>query len=273
MSAKQVKIGEFDFADVGQLGGYVVAVLAATLTTMGALVIIFFLDDKIRLNLQDFAAVVIINLAVSLLVSLFFVPAMIEKIGLVRHANTIRCRRTFLPFGMKWRMAGGRRFIKRFPVYFTRCYAVLIRFLCRWRWAVCTLLLLGFGLPVFLLPEKLQGEGKWEKLYNETIGSHTYKESVKPVVDKALGGTLRLFVQKVYEGSYFTRNEEVVLSANANLPNGSTLEQMNTLVKRMETYLSEFKEIKQFHTSVYSPRRASISVYFNLPIRLPVRYS
>ncbi len=262
MSAKQVKIGEFDFADVGQLGGYVVAVLAATLTTMGALVIIFFLDDKIRLNLQDFAAVVIINLAVSLLVSLFFVPAMIEKIGLVRHANTIRCRRTFLPFGMKWRMAGGRRFIKRFPVYFTRCYAVLIRFLCRWRWAVCTLLLLGFGLPVFLLPEKLQGEGKWEKLYNETIGSHTYKESVKPVVDKALGGTLRLFVQKVYEGSYFTRNEEVVLSANANLPNGSTLEQMNTLVKRMETYLSEFKEIKQFHTSVYSPRRASISVYF-----------
>ncbi|WP_294616773.1 efflux RND transporter permease subunit [uncultured Bacteroides sp.] len=238
------------------------SVLAATLTTMGALVIIFFLDDKIRLNLQDFAAVVIINLAVSLLVSLFFVPAMIEKIGLIRHANTIRCRRTFLPFGMKWRMAGGRRFIKRFPVYFTRCYAVLIRFLCRWRWAVCTLLLLGFGLPVFLLPEKLQGEGKWEKLYNETIGSHTYKESVKPVVDKALGGTLRLFVQKVYEGSYFTRNEEVVLSANANLPNGSTLEQMNTLVKRMETYLSEFKEIKQFHTSVYSPRRASISVYF-----------
>ena len=40
------------------------SVLAATLTTVGALVIIFFLDDKIRLNLQDFAAVVIINLLV-----------------------------------------------------------------------------------------------------------------------------------------------------------------------------------------------------------------
>ena len=48
------------------------SVLAATLTTMGALVIIFFLDEKIRLNLQDFAAVVIINLGVSLLVALFF---------------------------------------------------------------------------------------------------------------------------------------------------------------------------------------------------------
>lgn len=73
-------------------------------------------------------------------------------------------------------------------------------------------------------------------------------------MDKALGGSLRLFIQKVYEGSYFTRNEEVVLYANANLPNGSTLEQMNTLMKRMETYLSRFKEIRQFHTSIYSPR-------------------
>lgn len=112
---------------------------------------------------------------------------------------------------------------------------------------------MGFGLPVFLLPDKLEGGGKWEAAYNKVFGSDTYKESVKPIVDKALGGSLRLFIQKVYEGSYFTRNEEVVLYANANLPNGSTLEQMNTLMKRMETYLSRFKEIRQFHTSIYSP--------------------
>ena len=217
------------------------SVLAATLTTMGALVIIFFLDEKIRLNLQDFAAVVIINLAVSLMVALFFVPSMIEKMGLVK------------------RITGRKR---RFLVYFSRCYSALIRFLCRWRWAVCLLLLLGFGLPVFLLPDKLEGEGKWKVAYNKVFGSSTYKESVKPVVDKALGGSLRLFIQKVYEGSYFTRNEEVVLYANANLPNGSTLEQMNTLMKRMETYLSGFKEIRQFHTSIYSPRRAGIQIYF-----------
>lgn len=237
------------------------SVLAATLTTMGALVIIFFLDEKIRLNLQDFAAVVIINLAVSLMVALFFVPSMIEKIGLRKQLPVKKKRRLTNVF-RRIRIPRIKRFLKRFPVYFTRFYTLLIRFLCRWRWAVCILLLLGFGLPVFLLPEKLEGEGKWEDLYNKTFGTPAYKESVKPIVDKALGGSLRLFVQKVYEGSYFTRNEEVVLYANANLPNGSTLEQMNTLMKRMETYLSTFKEIKQFHSSIYSPRRASISVYF-----------
>ena len=246
------------------------SVLAATLTTMGALVIIFFLDEKIRLNLQDFAAVVIINLAVSLFVALFFVPAMIEKISLVKKSSkkTLRHknrRMLFRPYqwlqnAKQWMRRHIR--IRRLTVYFTHFYQALIRFLLRWRVAVCVVLLLGFGLPVFLLSEKLEGEGKWVERYNKTLGSSTYKEKVKPIVDKALGGSLRLFVQKVYEGSYFSRNEEVVLYANANLPNGSTLEQMNTLVKRVETYLSGFKEIKQFHTSVYNARRGNIQIYF-----------
>lgn len=232
------------------------SVLAATLTTMGALVIVFFLNEKIRLNLQDFAAVVIVNLAVSLLVALFFVPALIERIGLRKRTP----KRT-----SRWRMIAWLRKqvrMRRLTVYFTHFYEILIRFLIRWRVAVCILLVLGFGLPVFLLPEKLNGESRWTEWYNKTFGSVTYKETVKPVVDKALGGSLRLFIEKVYDGSYFSRNEEVVLYANANLPNGSTLEQMNTLVKRMETYLSQFKEIKQFQTSIYNARRATIQVYF-----------
>ena len=72
-----------------------VSVLAATLTTIGALVIIFFLDEKIRLNLQDFAAVVIINLAVSLFVDLFFVPSMIDKIGLEKKKKTFSAQTHF----------------------------------------------------------------------------------------------------------------------------------------------------------------------------------
>lgn len=222
------------------------SILAATLTTMGALVIIFFLDDKIRLNLQDFAAVVIINLGVSLLTALFLVPALIDKMNLEK----------------KKRIGKSKTLFKRGAVYFTRFYIAFIRFMCRWRVAVCFLFVLLFGLPVFMIPEKLEGEGRWVTVFNKTLGTPTYKEKIKPVVDKALGGSLRLFVQKVYEGSYFSRNEEVVLTVNANLPNGSTLEQMNTLMKRMETYLSQFQEIKQFQTSVHNARRAGINIYF-----------
>ena len=223
-----------------------VSVLAATLTTVGALVIIFFLDEKIRLDLQDFAAVVIINLLVSLFVALFFVPSMIEKIKLV---------------GKKDKRL--RSWVKRPAVQFSQLYVRLIGWFCRYRVVACILLVLAFGLPVFLLPEKMEGEGVFAEYYNKIFNNSTYKEKVKPVVDKALGGSLRLFVDKVYNGSYFNRSEgETVLSVTATLPNGSTLEQMNVLIKKMETYLTEFKEIKQFQTSIYSARRASMQIYF-----------
>lgn len=244
------------------------SILAATLTTMGALVIIFFLDEKIRLNLQDFAAVVIINLAVSLFIALFLVPALIDKMGLsekyiVRKLNKPAKKNSFL--------TKLNRGIKRFPIYFSRYYQWQINFLCRWKKLACLILLLAFGLPIFLLPDKIELDGKKSysrtdslliETYNKAVSNDIYKENIKPVIDKALGGTLRLFIQKVYEGSYFTRNDETVLYVGASLPNGTTLEQTNHLIKRMETYLSGFKEIRQFQTNIYSARQASINVYF-----------
>lgn len=237
------------------------SILAATLTTIGALCIIFFLDERIRLNLQDFAAVVIINLAVSLFIALFLVPALIDKLNLEKKQKGM----SFIPSGVK------KTFVKlhlpqissrRLTVYFGRYYRAQIRFLIRWRVIAYILVVLAFGLPVFLLPEKMEGEGKTAQLYNKVVTSDIYKEKIKPILEKGLGGSLRVFAEKVYNGNYSTRNDEVVLSANATLPNGSTMEQMNILIQRMEAYLSEFKEIKQFQTGIYSSRRANISIYF-----------
>ncbi|MDR1920049.1 MAG: efflux RND transporter permease subunit [Tannerellaceae bacterium] len=227
-------------------------ILAATLTTIGALSIIFFLDEKIRLNLQDFAAVVIINLGVSLFVALFFVPALSAR-----------------PRAEKRRRS--RRWLARLSVYFSRYYLWQMRFFCRWRTPACLALVLGFGLPVFMLPDKIEMKSKqtysafdslFIERYNKIVAADTYKEKIKPVAEKALGGSLRLFVQKVYEGSYFTRRDETVLNLTASLPNGTTLEQMNNLISRMEAYLSGYPEIRQFQTSIYNARQARIDVFF-----------
>ena len=231
------------------------SILAATLTTMGALVIIFFLDERIRLNLQDFAAVVMINLAVSLFVALFFVPSLIEKIGLKKQALNVG------KWGHSHAWLAVFRKIHRFPVHFSRFYGRLIRFMCRWRVAVCLFFLLLFGLPVFMMPERMDGKGRAVEWYNAIFGSEIYSK-IKPVVDNVLGGSLRLFVQNVYEGSYFTRNEEVVLHIAASMPNGSTLEQMDAIIKKVEAYLSQYKEIRQFQTDISNAQRASIDIYF-----------
>lgn len=216
------------------------SILAATLTTVGALVIIFFMDEKIRLNLQDFAAVVIINLLVSLAVALFLVPALVERLGLDAPPEKQKNRRLGL---------------KRRVVRFTHLYESLISFLCRHRVIATVVIVLIFGLPVSLIPKKL-------------IDQDWFKEGVYPVMKTALGGTLRLFVDKVYEGSYFNRtNPDPILYLNATLPHGNTLQQMNTLVKKMETFLSEQEGISQFQTSIYSANRALISVHFKEAVK------
>ena len=51
----------------------------------------------------------------------------------------------------------------------------------------------GFRITGISVAGKDEGEDKWAEFYNKTLGTSTYKEKVKPVVDKALGGALRLF--------------------------------------------------------------------------------
>ena len=225
------------------------AILMATLTTIGALVIIFFLEEKMRLNLQDFAWVIIINLTLSLLIALFLVPALLDKLQMLSPARKRRRTR--------------KLFSSRFYVRFNVFYASFCRGVWRWKVLVILFMILSFGLPVFLLPEKIEKEGTFADLYNHTLGSVFYQEKMKPYVDKALGGTLRLFVEKVYNGSYFAdRGEETTLYVTATLPNGATIDQMNELIKKMESYISQFPEVKQFQTRIENARRASINIYF-----------
>lgn len=223
------------------------AILTATLTTMAALVIIFFMDEKIRLNLQDFALVIMINLGVSLLVVWLLVPALMVKLKIPD--VTVKSLKN------KRRVAKVNRFYKRFILFLSGKKAL-----------VFIVVLLMFGLPVFLLPSKIETTDDEEltlsaKVYNATLGSDFYQEKMKPVIDVALGGSLRLFVQKVYQGSYWKQNEETSIYVSLSMPNGTTLEQTNNLISKMEDFLKKFNEIKQFQTNV-NTLSANIDIRF-----------
>lgn len=221
----------------------ILPIVAATLTTIAALSIIFFLDDELRLQLVDFSAVLIINLLASIAVALYLVPALYQLMG-------------------EGNQSTSRKWMRRLSVRMDKVYRGYIKFIVRRRRWISLVSVLAFGLPVFLLPPKLEGDGRWQNLYNTTIGSDTYQNTIRPVVDVALGGALRLFVQKVYEGSYFSDEREMTLYVNATLPYGSTISQMDALVRRMESYLSTFDQIKQFTTRIHNAQRAQITITF-----------
>jgi len=143
-----------------------ISLVAATLTTIGALVVIFFLDEASKVTLSDFAAVVIINLSVSLAVALFFIPALLEKIKLPPKYNALVIKR------------------KRRVVRFSRTYLRSIDFIIKYRAAFIVLAVLVFGLPIFYLPDSLPKDArnvkeadltKFQTVYNKTLGNRKYE--------------------------------------------------------------------------------------------------
>ena len=77
------------------------AILAALLTTIGSLVVIFFAPDVLRYDLYDFAWVVIINLTVALLVAIAFVPALVDSVRFKTARNAPKKSRK-IRFAIRW---------------------------------------------------------------------------------------------------------------------------------------------------------------------------
>jgi multidrug efflux pump subunit AcrB len=262
------------------------AILAGTLATVSSLVVIFFLEERLKANLVDFALVIIINQAISMLTALFVIPAMMEKMKLAKAAtpqpppiervealnnksNSIlnlssgRFKLARL-FSLSFReLSGAFSRTKRVAVGVrASClYQRIYLFLGRCKVIAIIIFILGFGLPVYMLPDKWEGDMWYNNAYNKTLGSEWYKKNGKPWVDKIFGGALRLFTEKVFEDSYFGNPQETSLYVTASMPRGAILEQANTLMADMEAYLKQFREIRLFQTNV-SARNSSITVYF-----------
>ena len=222
-------------------GNIIKSIAGATLTTIVALLLVFFLPEEERLNLTEFCLIVCLALGCSIPVSLFFVPAAYTYWG---KANSLQ-QKISIP-----------RLRKK--VWLFKHYQNIIGHGARHKKKVLMVCLLAFGMPVFLLPSRWEGH-PW---YNKTIGNEHYQENVRPYVDKITGGALRLFVRHVYERSGYREPEKTKLYVYASLPTGHTLSDMDLVIRGMESYLKEVEGIDKFISHVYSGEDASITVHF-----------
>lgn len=222
-----------------------VAILAALLTTAGALSVIFFLPENSRMNLFDFSVVIIINLLVSLLIALFLIPALIDKFPL-RGINS------------RMKVSGRRRVVKLNGIY-----ERFILFGRRHRLFFIFILILSFGVPLNLLPEKIENKSDfWSKIYNHTFGSEFYRNNLKSPAEKILGGTIRLFSENMKGRNIYREPQRATLYIQASMPDGCTIVQLNEIMVYMENYLAQFEEIDIFKTQITSYKNGQIIVTF-----------
>jgi multidrug efflux pump subunit AcrB len=218
------------------------AILAATLTSAGSLSVIFMLSPVQQAQLSDFAAVVLANIIVSLFVAWFFIPAIFSGNRLPKESVTWFSRR------LLW------------SVY--RQQKTFLLLAGRFRTVILLTLLLIFGLPVHLLPERLDADNSVARIYNLTFGSSLYQGRLKQTSELLLGGSLRLFNQFVLERSSFSTPERTVLTINAGMPHGASIHQLNRATIVIEDYLRSYDEIEQFQTRIMSHDNATVSVFF-----------
>lgn len=225
-----------------------VSILGALLTTIGALGIVWLLPENQQANLTDFSLVIVINLTVSLLIALLFIPSLLDK----------------FPLGRSMTVSSVRR--RRFAVRFSHGYGRFIAWGRRHRWLFIVALVWGFGLPTFLLPDKI-AENKdgqlstWAKWYNGVMGSNFISEN-RPKIDEILGSSLHLFSTATGRYNNFRAPEQKRLYVNAGMPEGCTVQQLNEVVRHMENYISRFDQVDMFRTRITSYDNAQIEVTF-----------
>lgn len=233
------------------------SITGALLTTIGALMLVFFLPEDTRANLTDFIWVIVINLTLSIVIAFLFVPALLEYLPLKNKGvvqNTMKRR---------------RRLVRH-----TERYERLTVWSRNHRWVFIVALIVLFGIPIQLLPNQVrhknteQGKdntkGGLVGLYNKTIGSKWYQRN-KKWFEYPLGGTMNIFQKHSNGRMSFSRDDEevreVILRVQANLAEGQTVQQLNEIVKEMENWLQQYDEISEFYTDL-SGTSGSLEIHF-----------
>lgn len=219
------------------------ALLAANLIVVTSLIIPFLLPEEEKKNLIDFSIVICISLICSLVVSLYFTPGLYDLMFSSKKKSAV----TRISANNNITLNRGQQF-----------YFYLIRFIVRFRKSFILLLILSFGIPVFLLPDKWP-DHNW---YNKTIGHEYYQENIRPHTDKWLGGSFYLFSRKVDEHSGYRDPAKTKLFINARLPIGHTISQMNDLLDNLEKYLLTVQGIDRFITDISSGQLGYIEITF-----------
>lgn len=222
------------------------SLLAAIGTTIVALLFVLLLPEQERLNLMDFIYVIIVNLSLSLVVSYFFVPALLDV------------------FPVELKKTPPKR--KRLYAKAQRGYSRYISWGISHRWVLVAIFIVAFGIPTFLLPKAedladKKDKSAFDKVAEKIVNWKPYKNN-RDDIDDFLGSSFGKFYKSLSKGNFYREPQKMVLNINAGLLEGCTVHQLNEVVKSMENYLAQFDEIEKFITSVTGYNNANISVYF-----------
>ena len=144
--------------------------------------------------------------------------------------------------------------------WLSRTYIALLGFCCKHSRIMLAILVLLWGLPIWLLPDSIGEDGAVARVYEEWWMDPQFDEETKPLLFKVLGGASYLFFQKVHKGEVFGRNEEQSLQVSLRMPSNVPIQKMEELCFGFEAALAPYMEQIEKVAINYSPKAALMEI-------------
>lgn len=213
------------------------AVFASTITTIAVFIPVVFMTGELKLYFEQFAKGIVFTLTASMTASFTVVPPLYFR--LIKE---------------KKKAAGGKGFIKRI-------YSFSVSIIYRFKKTAVVFLILIIGLPVWLLPEKIETPIIGDA-YNFVFDSSIYND-IKPYVNYALGGSLNLFFNHIDRGRLWNYGSETRINLRIELPNGNHIDRIDGICKSFEKEILQYRESFDYiSANVFNDELAMITVYF-----------
>jgi len=260
----------------------VLPVVASTLTTIGALLPVFFLPENLKLYFVQFALAVGVSLLLSLLVAFTLIPSLAYRVELriksrsARNVITTDTKRSLKNSNPRSAILNHviPKVLRTINEAFDKllsAYKSIIQYIIKHRVIAVLLTIWFFGLPVWLLPEKIETP-YIAPFYNSIFGSKLYDE-IRPYIDHILGGSSHLFFKYVTRGEVWSVGKETYVVVYVKMPKGTEIKRLDKVMRDIEHFLLDGinqtgvthgdtnRAITKLVTRVYG-EYANIVVYF-----------
>ncbi len=231
-------------------------IFASSLTTIAVFTPLVFLSGELKLYLEQFSLAIVIELMSSLISSFTITPVLFSKV--VKKENDKNRKELNNPVNIK-----KNEFYNSSSKinFFESIYSNIINIIYKWRKLVAIILILSIGLPVWLLPTRIE----WpiiSTFYNAIFDTENF-QSLRKYFNYIFGGSSNLFFNHIQRGEVFTFSDTDYLFISLKLPNGNRIERINKLVEDFESEILKYKDnIENLTANVYSEQNALIQITF-----------
>lgn len=215
-------------------------IIASTLTTIAVFLPLIFLTGELKLYFKQFALGIGFNLTASLIVAFTIVPFLYHKSS---KNKIISKKESSLSKNL-------------YDIYDKIAETIL-----KWKKLSITILVIIIGLPVWLLPDRIE-RGVFAEIYNSIFDTEIYSE-IKPYINYAFGGALNLFFNHINRGEIWSYGSETYIYVRLELPNGNRIERINQLCKNLENEILVYKKnFKNLIVNVIDEETATLRIEF-----------